>query len=49
MSVDECKETTFTPEELEKDLKKAVEGNEDVGRYVGYGWKEITRGNGISL
>ena len=30
-------------EELKKDLRKAVAGNEDVGRYVGYGWKEIVK------
>jgi len=28
---------------LEKNVRKAVAGNEDVGRYVGYGWKEFTK------
>jgi len=23
--------------------------NEDVGRYVGYGWKDITKGGGLNL
>jgi hypothetical protein len=33
----------FSKEELQKDKKEAVVGNEDVGRYVGYGWKEFNK------
>jgi len=43
LSLDQCKQTTFTPEELSGGTKKAVVTNEDVGRYVGYGWKEIDK------
>ena len=45
----QCKQTTFTKEELSGGTKKAIVGNEDVGRYVGYGWKEITKGGGLNL
>ena len=34
MSVASCKTQTFSSGDLNKDLKKAVAGNEDVGRYV---------------
>ncbi|MFA5748226.1 MAG: hypothetical protein WC872_03900 [Candidatus Absconditabacterales bacterium] len=44
ISLDECKTTNFTKDELNKNLLKATVGNEDVGRYVGYGWKEISKG-----
>ena len=44
LSLEECKQTTFSKAELSAGLRKAVSSNEDVGRYVGYGWKEITRG-----
>lgn len=36
-----CKETKFSTEELEKSTQKAYTTNEDVGRYVWYGRKEI--------
>ena len=42
-TVTSCQAQTFTKEELEKNVRKAVSGNEDVGRYVGYGWKEFTK------
>ncbi len=45
----QCKQTIFTKEELSGGTKKAIAGNEDVGRYVGYGWKEITKGGGLNL
>ncbi len=45
----QCKQTTFTKEELAGWMRKAVAWNEDVGRYVGYGWKEITKGGGLNL
>lgn len=41
---EQCKQITYTEKELEANLKKAVSSNEDVGRYVGYGWKEIIKG-----
>ena len=34
MSVASCKTQTFSSGDLNKDLKKAIAGNEDVGRYV---------------
>lgn len=49
LSPEQCKQTTFTKEELSANIKKAVAGNEDVGRYVGYGWKEIDKGGGLNL
>lgn len=49
LTPDQCKQTTFTKEELSANTKKAVTANEDVGRYVGYGWKEISKGGGLNL
>ena len=49
LSPEQCKQTTFTKEELTAGTKKAVTTNEDVGRYVGYGWKDITKGGGLNL
>jgi len=49
LTPEQCKQTTFTKEELSADTKKAVTSNEDVGRYVGYGWKEISKGGGLNL
>jgi hypothetical protein len=43
ISLDECKTTNFTKDELNKNLLKATVGNEDVGRYVWYWWKEISK------
>jgi hypothetical protein len=37
----QCNQLSFTKEELEKTTTKAISSNEDVGRYVGYGRKEI--------
>ena len=48
-SLQQCKETTFTKEELQAEVKKAIVTNEDVGRYVGYGWKDITKGWWLNL
>lgn len=45
----QCKQTTFTKEELSGGTRKAILSNEDVWRYVGYGWKEITKGAGLNL
>lgn len=49
LSLQQCKQTTFDEEDLQKDLRPAVASNEDVGRYVGYGRKDITKGQGLSL
>lgn len=49
LSPEQCKTTSFTKEELSGGLRPAIAGNEDVGRYVGYGWKEITKGGGLNL
>lgn len=49
LSPEQCAQTTFTPEELSGGLSKAPVGNEDVGRYVGYGRKEISKGGGLNL
>ncbi|HRU50281.1 MAG TPA: hypothetical protein P5155_02135 [Candidatus Absconditabacterales bacterium] len=47
-SMEQCLNTKFTKEELEEGKKEAVVGNEDVGRYVGYGWKEFTDKRALS-
>ena len=49
LTPDQCKQTTFTKEELSGSIRKAITTNEDVGRYVGYGWKEITKGAGLNI
>jgi len=49
LSLASCKTQTFSSWDLHKDLKVAVMGNEDVGRYVWYGWKELTDSNWLSL
>ncbi|MCX6822574.1 MAG: hypothetical protein NTX91_01065 [candidate division SR1 bacterium] len=49
LSLASCKTQTFSSGDLHKNLKVAVMGNEDVGRYVGYGWKELSDTNGLSL
>lgn len=49
LSPDQCKQTTFTKEELSSGMRKAISTNEDVGRYVGYGRKEISKGGGLNL
>jgi hypothetical protein len=49
LTPDQCKTTTFTKEELSGGLRPAIAGNEDVGRYVGYGWKDISKGGGLNL
>lgn len=36
-----------SPSELQEGLQKAPQGNEDFGRYVGYGWQEFTRNKNI--
>lgn len=48
LSIEECLLTEFTPEELEEWKKEAVVGNEDVGRYVWYGWKEFNHPKRLS-
>lgn len=42
ISPEQCLNTSFTEQELEEGKKEAVVGNEDVGRYVWYGWKTFT-------
>ena len=49
LSLASCKTQTFSSWDLHKDLKVAVMWNEDVGRYVWYGWKEMTDTNWLSL
>lgn len=49
LSVEQCNNMSFTKEELQADVKKAITTNEDVGRYVGYGWKDISKGGGLNL
>lgn len=49
LSLEQCKQTKFSKEELQASVKKAVVTNEDVGRYVGYWWKEVTKGGGLNL
>lgn len=49
LTPEQCQQTTFTEEELTAGMKKAVVTNEDVGRYVGYGRKEISKGGGLNL
>lgn len=45
----QCAKTTFTEEELNADMREAITTNEDVGRYVGYGRKDISKGGGLNL
>ena len=47
-SMEQCLNTKFTKEELEEWKKEAVVWNEDVGRYVWYGWKEFTDKRALS-
>jgi len=42
ISVEQCLNTSFTQEELEEGKREAIKWNEDVGRYVWYGWKTFT-------
>lgn len=49
VSVETCKIEDFTKDDLTKNLRKAIEGNEDVWRYVGYWWKEITKTKWLNL
>jgi len=49
ISLDSCKSQTFSKEELEKNLKKAIVWDEDVWRYVWYGWKEIDKWKWLSI
>ena len=44
-----CKTTTYTKEELAKNLKDATLWNVDVGRYVWYWRKEIAKTNWLNL
>lgn len=41
--LESCKIQTFSSGDLYTGLKSAISTNEDVGRYVGYGWKEFDR------
>jgi hypothetical protein len=34
LTPEQCKQTTFTKDELSGNLRKAISSNEDVGRYV---------------
>jgi hypothetical protein len=49
LSPDQCKQMTFTKKDLSENLKTMVSSNEDVGRYVWYGWKEISKWGGLNL
>lgn len=48
-SVQQCKVINYSKEELQANVKEAIVTNEDVGRYVGYGWKDISKGGGLNL
>lgn len=48
ISTEQCLNTNFTKEELNEGKKEAVVGNEDVGRYVWYGWKEFNKKNRLT-
>lgn len=47
LSLNQCKSLALTEEELEKSLKAVPSQNEDVGRYVGFGWKEFEKPQSI--
>lgn len=49
LTPEQCMQTSYTQEELQADVKKAITTNEDVGRYVGYGRKDITKDGGLNL
>ncbi|MDD3262859.1 MAG: hypothetical protein PHR61_03350 [Candidatus Absconditabacteria bacterium] len=49
LSPEVCKIIDFSEEELEENKKEAIVGNEDVGRYVGYGRKEFSKGKGLNI
>ena len=49
LSLTECNTLSFNEEELNKDKKEAIVGNEDVGRYVGYGQKEFSKGKWLNI
>lgn len=44
-----CQETEFTDEELSSELKEAIKWNEDIWRYVGFGWKDFKKPNSPKL
>jgi len=43
LSPEQCAVIEFTEDDLKEGMREAVVTNEDVGRYVGYGRKEITK------
>lgn len=49
LSSETCKIIEFSEEELEKNKTKAIVGNEDVWRYVGYGWKEFNKWKWLNI
>jgi len=49
LSPEQCAVIEFTQEDLKAGMREAVVTNEDVGRYVGYGRKDIRKGGGINL
>ena len=48
MPIEQCLTTSFTEEELEEWKRESVKWNEDVGRYVWYGWKEFNHTKRLS-
>ncbi|HRX64250.1 MAG TPA: hypothetical protein P5060_04050 [Candidatus Absconditabacterales bacterium] len=48
LGIEQCLSADFTEEELKEGMREAEKGNEDVGRYVGYGWKEFNHNNRLS-
>ena len=48
VSVDQCLATKYSDEELEEWLRDAPVSNEDLWRYVWYGWKEMSNSNRLS-
>ena len=49
LSPEQCAVVEFTQKELEEETREAIVTNEDVGRYVGYGRKDIKRKGGMNL
>lgn len=49
LSLEQCTAIDFSEEDLQDGVREAVVTNEDVGRYVWYGWKDIRKGGGLNL
>lgn len=49
LSLEKCTAIDFSEEDLQDGVREAVVTNEDVGRYVWYGWKDIRKWGGLNL